>query len=306
MTVSEALAELVRTNPELQETASFVAALYDEIGNVPLDPFFEPPSTIFLKKDGKELRELVGVRAQDLTSWTRHISASTLCRMRAVEEPIIENLVAGRTLATMVLLRGHFEAAAMAAYCLERLTEAARQDQPNALNDLIPKTLFGTALKKHSDKGLIADLPTKSHVSLKGLTDIKADTIRICDAVESLDRFYYQEAAAGKLGIVYSLLCEFAHPNHRGVRDFMQAVDRDDGWLISYTKEEPANAAMQVHAVETLLVSMRSGYSAGEMLRCWRFSQQDSSRVDWHWPSVDDGARVWKHFLQRPIGGSVA
>lgn len=302
MTVEKALAKLVRRHPKLQETAAFILALYEEVRRVPHDPFFEAPSAIILKKDGKELRELVGVRAQDLTSWTRHISASMLCRMRAVEEPIIENLVAGRTLATMVLLRGHFEAAAMAAYCLERLTEAARQNQPNALNDLIPKTLFGTALKKHSDKDLIADLPTKSHVSLKALTDIKADTIRICNAIKSLDRFYYQEAAEGKLEIVYSLLCEFAHPNHRGVLDFMHAVDRDDGWLISYTKEEPLNPDMQVHALETLLVSMRGGYSAGEMLRCWRFSQQDSGMIDWHWPSLSDGARIYGHFLQRPSG----
>lgn len=305
MTLHESLTELVRRHPKLQETAAFLLALYEEVGHAPLDPFFEPTSAIFLRKEGKEIRELVEVQAQDLTSWTRHISSSTICKMRALEEPIIENLVAGRTLSTMVLLRSHFEAAAMAAYCLERLTDAARQNQPKSLNDLIPKTLFGTALKKHSDKNIIAGLRPKSHSSVKGLTDIKADTIRICHAVKSLDKFYYQEATEGKLEIVYSLLCEFAHPNHRGVLDFMHSVVRPHGWIISYSKEEPPNPAMQVHAVETLLVSMRGGYAACELLRSWRFTQKDNGMIDWHRPSMDDGARVWEHFLQHPLDGSV-
>lgn len=296
MRINEALEELARGHPELKETAALVAALYDEIGHVQLDPFFEPTSTIFIKKDGKELHELIEARAQDLTSWTRHMSSSTLCRMRALEEPISEGIVAGKTLATMVLLRSHFEAAAMAAYCLDRLTDAARQDQPNALNDLIPRTLFGTGLKKHSDKDCIADL----------LTVCEGDTIRICRAVDSLDRFYFEEASQGKLAVVYSLLCDYAHPNHRGVLDFIHSAERQDGWLISYTKEEPPNVRMQVHALETLLVSMRGGYAAAEMLRCWRFSPKGGGLIEWHWPSVDDGARVWERFLQRPSGGGGA
>jgi hypothetical protein len=296
MNINQALAELVLGHPELKETAASVAALYDETGHVRLDPFFEPISTIFIKKDGKESHELVEVRAQDLTSWTRHILSSTICRMRALEEPIIEDLLADKTLATMVLVRSHFEAAAMAAYCLDRLTDAARQDQPNALKDLIPRTLFGTGLTKHRDKDSIADLMTMS----------EGDTIRICRAVDSLDRFYFQEASEGKLAVVYSLLCDYSHPNHRGVLDFMHSTERQDGWLISYTMEEPPNPEMRVHALETLLVSMRGGYAAAEMLRCWRFSPKEGGIIGWHWPSVDDRARVWERFLQRPFGSGGA
>ena len=290
MTIQEALAELVDSHPELHETADFVEKLYDEAGHMPLDSFFEPISAIFLKKDSKDLNELVGVGAQHLTSWTQHISSSTLCRVRALEEPVIESLIAGRTVASMVLLRSHFEAAAMAAYCLECLADAARQNEPKALRSLIPKTLFGTGLKKHRGKDSITDL----------LTMCEGDSIRICHAVDSLDKFYFQEASEGNLAIVYSLLCDFAHPNHRGVLDFMHSVERPDGWLISYTKAEPPNAKMQIHAVETLLVSMRGGYAAGEMLRCWRFSDQAGGTIDWQWPSADDGERIWTHFLQRP------
>ena len=116
MKINESLAELVLRHPEIKETAASVVALYDETGHVRLDPFFEPISTIFIKKDGKESHELVEVRAQDLTSWTRHILSSTICRMHALEEPIIEDLLADKTLATMVLVRSHFEAAAMEQY----------------------------------------------------------------------------------------------------------------------------------------------------------------------------------------------
>jgi hypothetical protein len=296
MKIHESLAGLVRGHPKLKETAAFVVALYDEIGHLRLDAFFEPASTILIKKDGKELHELVEARAQDLTSWTRHISSSTICRMRALEEPIIDGLLADKTIATMVLLRSHFEAAAMAAHCLDRLAEAARQDQPNALKDLIPRTLFGTGLIKHRDKDSIADL----------VTMCEGDTIRICRAVDSLDKFYFQDASRGEFAVLYSLLCDYGHPNHRGVLDFMQSAEHQDGWLISYTKEEPPNPKMQVHALETLLASMRGGYGAAEMLRCWRFSAKEGGIVGWHRPSVDDGARVWKRFLQRPfdIGGA--
>lgn len=288
--IREAVTELVRSDPSLRETGVRIVALRDQIQPVQLDPFFEPVSAIVVKKEGHELLE---VRAQDLAAWTQHMSASTHCRMSALEEPIVENLAAGRTLAALVLLRSHFEAAAMAAYCLDQLTDAARRNQPSVLSTLIPKMLFGTSLKKHRDKESVADL----------LTLCEGDTVRICRAVESLDKFYYQELAEGKLAVVYSLLCEFAHPNHRGVLDFMQSVKGDGGWLISYTKEEPPNPKMQLHALETLLVSMRGGYAAAELLRSWRFSELQGGEVEWHRPSPTDGERVWVHFLQREAEG---
>ena len=295
MGIEQSLDRLACRHPEIKETAAFVAALHDTIAQVQLDPFFEPVSVISIKKEGKkESHELIEVRAQDLNCWTRHISSATICRMRALEEPIIESLLAGKTLATMVLLRGHFEAAAMAAYCLDLLADAARRDQPEALNCLIPMTLFGTGLKKHRDKDSIADL----------VTMCEGDAIRICHAVDSLDKFYFQEASVGKLAVVYSLLCDYTHPNHRGALDFMQSAERADGWLISYSREEPPNPRMQVHALETLLVSMRGGYAAAEMLRCWRFSLKERGTIECHWPSVDDGARIWESLLQRPPGGA--
>ena len=291
MSFQESVAAIVRGNSTLEATGACILALHDQIQGVKLNPFFEPVSAIVVKRDGHELLE---VRAQDLASWTQHMSASTLCRMRALEEPIAANLARGKTLAALVLLRSHFEAAAMVVYCLDQLTNAARQDQPSALSALIAKALFGTSLKKHREKESVADL----------LLLCESDTIRICRAVESLDKFYFQESADGKLAVVCSLLCEFAHPNHRGVLDFMQSVQGDDGWLISYASDEPPNPKMSVHALETLLVSMRSGYAAGELLRSWRFSEIKGGGVTWHPPSASDGERVWVKFLQRGADGN--
>jgi hypothetical protein len=290
MHTRDALAELVRRDPRLQENAAYVEALSQSTADISFQAFFEPLSAVLVEGNANRLLD---VRAEDLASWVSHIAASTFCRMRALEVPVLENLVANRTLAAMALLRSHFEAAAMSAYCLERLTDAARSDEPSVLAALIPKTLFGTGLKKFRDKHAAADL----------LLMCERDTIRICEAVESLDKFYYQDDARGDLSVVYSLLCDFAHPNHRGVLGFMQAVERPNGWLISYVKDEPPDNQMTVHAIETLLVSMRAGYASSDMLRSWRFSERTRGHIDWRGPSPDDGARTWVRYLQRPLDG---
>ena len=80
-------------------------------------------------------------------------------------------------------------------------------------------------------------------------------TVRISHAVDAMDNYYYREAAEGKLAVVYSLLCEFSHPNHRSALDFMQAAERPDGWLVTYQRDPFENAEMQKYALEVLLVS---------------------------------------------------
>src|SRR6266478_6090432 len=119
----EVVAQLARSDPNLRGTGAKLTTLFDQSKETQVEPFFEPVAAILIKKGE---HELLDVSAQHLTSWTQHISASTLCRMRTLEAPIVEHLLAGRTLAALVLLRSHFEAASMAAYCLEQLTAAAR------------------------------------------------------------------------------------------------------------------------------------------------------------------------------------
>jgi hypothetical protein len=295
-TLDARLAEMAKVLPGLAEDAKAIALLDEHVQRLRVEPFFEPLSVTLLSKGKKGdvlngKRELLGIGCEDLTSWTRHIAFGIRCRMRALEEPIIDHLQGGQGLPAMVLLRSHLEAAALAAFCLQELTAAARQGGFEPLKELIPKTLFGTALKKHRDKVSVGEL----------LKFFEGDTIQICGAIDSLDKFYYQEHAEGKLCLVYSLLCEYAHANHRGVMDFMITSERPGGWEVTYRLEAPPNPQLVPRGLETLLVSMRAGYSATELLRCWQFAEADG-RVVWRGPSPDQGKRVWEDLLQRPAG----
>ena len=287
MRIDEGIASLIRQHPDLSETAELILRLRNEGERLPLTPFAEPKSAVMIKK-GKH--ELLAVGPADLASWTRHIAAMTLCRMHCLESPVISNVVEPNILATMVLLRSHFESAALATYCLQELTKAAKNNDSTMLREIIPKTLFGTALKKHRGRESVSAL----------LTMTEGDTIRICHAVDAMDKYYYQEAAEGKLAIVYSLLCEYAHPNQRSARDFMRSAERPGGWIVTYKRDAAKNSEIQKHALETLLVSMRSGYSAAELLRCWGFSGRDDGTINWEPPTEGDGERIWTDLLQRP------
>ena len=288
MRIDEGIASLIRQHPDLAGTAKLILRLRNEAERLALTPFAEPVSTMMIEK-GKH--ELLAVGPADLASWTKHIAAMTLCRMHCLETPVISNAVEPNILATMVLLRSHFETAALATYCLQELTKAAKNHDSTMLRGIIPKTLFGTGLKRHRKREPVSAL----------LTMTEGDTIRICHAVDAMDKYYYQEAAEGALAVVYSLLCEYAHPNHRSALDFMRSAERPDGWIVTYERDATKNSEIQKHALETLLVSMRSGYSAAEMLRCWGFSERGDGTINWKWPTMDDGDRIWVDLLQRPI-----
>ena len=289
MRIDEGIASLIRQRPDLAETAELILRLRNEGERLPLTPFAEPVSTMMIEK-GKH--ELLSVGPADLTSWTRHIAAMTLCRMHCLETPVISNVVEPNILATMVLLRSHFETAALATYCLQELTKAAKNNDSMMLREIIHKTLFGTALalKKHRGREPVSAL----------LAMTEGNTIRIGHAVDAMDKYYYQAAAEGTLAIVYSLLCEYAHPNHRSALDFMRSAERPDGWIVTYERDAAKNGEIQKSALETLLVSMRSGYSAAEMLRCWGFSGRDDGTINWEPPTMSDGDRILVDLLQRP------
>jgi hypothetical protein len=296
--LSAKLAEMATLLPELAEDAEAITLLDEHVQRLRVEPFFEPVSVTRVSKGKKQdvlggKRELLGISPEDLTSWTRHIAYGVRCRLRVLEEPIVEQLLRGQTLPAMILLRSHLEAAALAAFCLKELTAAVRQGSVQTLKELIPRTLFGTALKKHRDNVSVGDL----------LKFFEGDTIQICAAIESLDEFYYREHADGTLSVAYSILCEFAHPNHRGVMDFMVASERPGGWEVTYGLEAPPKPGLIRRGLDTLLVSMRAGYSATELLRCWQFTE-NGGEVVWCGPSPDDAKRVWRDLLQRPAGGT--
>jgi hypothetical protein len=126
------------------------------------------------------------------------------------------------------------------------------------------------------------------------------NTIRICHAIEALDRYVFQDKATGEIGVIYSILCEFSHPNHRGVMAFKKSEPTSAGWTIQYDLEEPFDAQMACRLLESLLVSMRAGYSASEMLRAWDFGV-DGDGIEWIYPSLDTAERVWTTLVQRKV-----
>ncbi len=295
---TETLRELAGAFPATATSAEAVVELDSRVQRLTLEPFFEPVSITLVSKGNKREildgeRQLLDLGFAELTSWTRHIAYGTRCRMRALEGSVVGHLSRGEALPAMILLRSHVEAAAVAAHCLAELGAAARQDNLQALGQLVAATLFGTALKKHRGNTSVADL----------LNFFEGDCIRICAAINSLDRFYYQEHADGKLAVAYSLLCEFAHPNHRGVMDFMVATEQATGWEVKYQLTETPKPDLVAGAIDTLLVSMRAGYSAGELLRCWHFSEQASQLV-YRRPSPDQRKAIWEDLLQRPAGAA--
>jgi hypothetical protein len=290
---SDALDTVYRAYPEAYVQVASLRMLDKEIDLYPPTPFFENVSVTI--SDEKWRATLLSVGAAELNSWTSHMASSMWCRLRTIEKPILENVALGNTLVGMILLRAHLEAAAMAAYCLEQVTKAARSNDFDQLAELIPKTLFGTSMLKHRDKESVAER----------LHSFETKTVdSICRAVDALDAFYYQEHAEGTLGIVYSLLCEFAHPNHRGVMDFMIAEDRPNGWEIVYGVQRPTPPKMALKALETLVVTMQGGYSASQMLSCWRFTEDADGTLRWNGPSREEADRIWQRVLQRPIPGS--
>lgn len=284
-----ALDDFCRAYPRARVYEASLRALDETVDSRPPAPFFESVSVTIT--DEKRNAKLLSVGAPELTSWTSHVASSMWSRLRALEGSILRAFTAGNTLAGMILLRAHLEAAAVAAYCLDELQNASRSRDFSQLAELIPRTLFGTSMLKHREKDSVAER----------LQFFETKTIEsICRAVDALDRFLYQEHADGTLAVAYSLMCEYAHPNHRGTMDFMTSTESANGWHIVYGAQKPTPPEMALKVLETLVVTMQGGYAASHMLSCWRFREGSDGRLLWDTPSTEDADRIWHDFLQRP------
>ena len=158
-------------------------------------------------------------------------------RLRSLEPGIVEGLAAGRALAPQVLLRSHLEASAMAALSLETLMKRDFDE----LSGLIPQTLFGTALhnKAKGDDRVEAML---SYASQR--------TITIKRAIDALQRFGHPDGGLSDTSTAYALLCEAAHPNHGGTKQFVRTADVDEtseyGWHVAYSEHESMAATRRL------------------------------------------------------------
>jgi hypothetical protein len=211
---------------------------------------------------------------------------TTRIRLRSFEPIILRERAAGTTLGASTTLRAHMEAAAMASLCVLTLNNARASEGMEKLAVLIPQTLFGTALFNKAKK---------NERVLEMLAMAEQQTITICTAIRALDDFTYGEAANGSTEVLYALLCESAHPNHRGTKTFMDSEEvAPDGWAVTYSPKETVSLPIAAGIIDGLRLSMRGGYAASEMLRVAEF--QDDP-LPYKGIPHEDGERIWSTFL---------
>jgi len=284
MTFSDLIEQVRRRFPDTNQRMRQLERFSRAAEQLPWEPFYEPVSVI--EHDQKGRGKHLNVDAPMLGAWAKHMAYSMRIRMRSFEPIVLRELAVGTTLGASTALRAHLEAAAMASLCLLRLNEARTDEGLEKLASLIPKTLFGTALSNKAKK---------DERVLEMLSFAEQQTITICTAIRALDEFAYGDAANGSTEILYALLCESGHPNHRGTLTFVTSKDVEpEGWRISYAPAEDAGLSVVIGVVDGLRLSMRGGYAASEMLRVAEFL--DGPRP-YRGTPMDEGQRIWSTFL---------
>lgn len=286
----EFLRELAVRCPSTRGSVESILLIDTEIDGLPAVPFFEPVSLVEVA-GGK--RRLLGLSADLLNAWRQHAAYGARTRLRSMERGIFSELQAHRVLSAMVLARAHMEAAAQAAYCEQVLVDTANSGAWDDIGETVLRTMLGTSLRIAAKRDARVDefiTPTE-HVPLE-----------IGETIKALDRFVAAGQAPGRHSqVMYSFLCEFAHPTLRGIRTFFDSTDSDGGWTIQYRAGDATTVfeAEFLMVLETVLENMRYGYAASELLR--------RSRIDDVYPHLKlkppsraDLRYVWLQLLQRP------
>lgn len=285
-TFSDSLSKLVESVPT---TAVKAKACLQIRSFGDLDPhpwFFEPASVI----DGTYKRKrLVSLDPILLRAWCRHIAFSTRVRLIQIEDSIPTLLLENLQLPAFVLIRSHVEAAGLSALCLNTLSDCMSTGDVSPLMELIPRTLFGTSLRRQSQK----DEVTSALLSFE-----EGDPPKVAELLKGLEEFARSTGGDGSyFPRTYSLLCESAHPNLRGTRDFTEVRDVDDrGWEIKYgnANANPTQAAEVI--LDVLVNSMKVGYSSWMMLLRADFHISDN-QVVYESPSPEDLEEIWKNIV---------
>lgn len=284
MTFASLAEQMRRKFPELAEGTRQLERFDQAVAQLPVEPFYEPFSLI--EKDQRGRGKHVNIDPSMLNARAKHMAYSMRIRMHSFEPVILRELISGTTLGSSTALRAHLEAAAMATLCLLRLNEARTDEGLEKLASLMPQTLFGTALFNKR---------TKNERVLEMLSFAEQQTITVCTAIRALDEFTYGDSANGSTEILYALLCESAHPNHRGTRTFVHSHEvAPEGWRVEYSASEHAELPIVSGLVDGLRLSMRGGYAASEMLRVASFINEE---LPYRGTPIEEGKRIWSTFL---------
>ena len=250
--IDENLARVQQLFPEHGESLRRLQLIRTEAMSLPYDDFFEPKSVLDLS--GKTPR-LIAVTRPDVLAWTRHMAYSTRVRMLALEPAIVASVAAGSLTSAMVLLRSHAETAGLACLSLLTLRDGTRE----ALVDLIQRTLFGSALARGWK-------PFEDLAALFPMSEFHPPTAG--SLMDALDRFVAAGVKGnGRYKAAYGLMCEYAHPNSRGMLGFARSTEEALGWQIHYSATEQVGSEGANMALSLLVEMMRLGYSGSEFLR---------------------------------------
>lgn len=251
--IQEIFEHAVREFPDSAETVEKIIRLRSEASGQAYEEFFEPKSVFDLS--GKQPR-LIAVSLPDVEAWAKHMAYSTRVRMLSLEPMILQSVVSRRLTPAMVMLRSHSETAGLA--CLALMT--LRDGDVSQIRDVMQRSLFGSALangwKRSEDLAMFVPATESQPPSASQLMD-------------ALDRFVAAgDKGNGRYRAAYGLMCEYAHPNSRGMLGFARSVeDCPFGWRIRYSPTEEVTSEGVTMALGLLLEMMRLGHSASELLR---------------------------------------
>lgn len=246
------------------------------------DQFFEP---VALVDTTHSKRWLLSMDPEYVLAWTRHIACSTRLRIANLENAVAALLLHEQYLSSMILVRSHLESSGMAALCLNTLSDCMRNRNVEALEHLIPKSLFGTSLYR---------LGKKDPATQGLLSTVQGETVTARTLVDALTDFATSTGSTvDYFARVYSLLCEFSHPNFGGTAEFRRVIEeRPDGWVIQYSDSYDRQEESVVMALEILLASMKVGHAACKMLSLADFAV-DGEEVLYQGPSETDTKWIW-------------
>lgn len=289
MDIRVAIDNLRSSYPSVGGTLDLIQNIRFEISSLPIEEFFEPVSVIDMSNKRHKLDSII---PESLTAWTKHIAYSTRVRMGALEPAVLSELAEGRVLASMVMIRSHMEIAGLAALCEVTLIQAVHTRDIEPLRILIPKTLFGTSLARDAKKDqLWQDILLMS----------EQEGITICSAIEAMDNFTSPDKDWVRYRRFYAILCDYAHPNYRGVKGFVQLLREDkEGWVVKYKDTEEIEDAHVNIALQMLSDNMRIGYAASELLRLARFPGS-VTELDYVSASEEEIERIWTRIVQLPF-----
>lgn len=250
--------------------------------------FFEPVALIVAR--GRGPRRLKGVDPIDILAWKNHVTCATRIRLAELENAVLSLLADSNVLAAMVLVRSHLEAAGMATLCLNTLSECMRSGDLELLEELIPKTLFGSALFAQAKNDEVVEnflsMVQGSTVSSRTLVDALEDFV----ATTGGDAMWFKR--------IYSVLCEYAHPNFGGTSEYRTATrEADRGWIIKYNSSPRRVEESVRDCLEILERCMRVGWASCAMLDLATFELGGEDRVVYQGPSKEQAGRIWADFI---------